>query len=44
MGFTVLFILAPVGREMGLTEFQITAIIGGASSITVFLASRAGAG
>ena len=39
MGFTVLFpILAPVGREMGLTEFQITAIIG-ASSITVFLAS-----
>ncbi|MFZ8931884.1 MAG: MFS transporter, partial [Pseudomonadales bacterium] len=31
-------ILAPVGREMGLTEFQITAIIG-ASSITVFLAS-----
>ena len=38
MGFTVLFpILAPVGREMGLT-LQITAIIG-ASSITVFLAS-----
>jgi MFS family permease len=39
MGFTVLFpVLAPVGREMGLTEFQITGIIA-ASSLTVFLAS-----
>ena len=39
MGFTVLFpVLAPLGREMGLSEFQITAIIA-ASSLTVFLAS-----
>jgi MFS family permease len=39
MGFTVLFpVLAPVGREMGLSEFQITTIIA-ASSLTVFLAS-----
>lgn len=39
MGFTVLFpVLAPLGREMGLSEFQITAIIG-ASSLTVFLSS-----
>jgi MFS family permease len=39
MGFTVLFpVLAPVGREMGLSEIQITAIIA-ASSLTVFLAS-----
>ena len=39
MGFTVLFpILAPLGREIGLSEIQITAIIG-ASSLTVFLAS-----
>lgn len=39
MGFTVLFpVLAPVGREMGLTELQITAIIA-SSSLTVFLAS-----
>jgi len=39
MGFTVLFpVLAPLGREMGLTEFQITAVIA-ASSMTVFLAS-----
>jgi hypothetical protein len=40
MGFTVLFpILAPIGREMGLSEFQITFIIG-ASAIVVFLCSR----
>jgi MFS family permease len=39
MGFTVLFpVLAPAGREMGLSEFQITAIIA-CSSLTVFLAS-----
>ncbi len=39
MGFTVLFpILAPLGREIGLTEFQITFVIG-ASALTVFLAS-----
>ncbi|HSG91068.1 MAG TPA: MFS transporter [Pseudomonadales bacterium] len=39
MGFTVLFpILAPLGREIGLSEVQITSIIG-MSSITVFLAS-----
>ena len=39
MGFTVLFpILAPLGREMGLSELQSTAI-SGASSLTVFLAS-----
>ena len=38
MGFSVLFpLLAPIGREMGLTELQITSIIG-ASSLTVFLA------
>jgi MFS family permease len=39
MGFSVLFpILAPLGREMGLTEMQITSVIA-ASSLTVFLAS-----
>lgn len=39
MGFTVLFpILAPLGRELGLNEIQITSIIA-ASSITVFLGS-----
>jgi MFS family permease len=39
MGFTVLFpVLAPLGREMGLSELQITAIIA-ASSLTVFLSS-----
>ena len=39
MGFSVLFpVLAPLGREMGLTELQITAIIA-SSSLTVFLAS-----
>ena len=39
MGFTVLFpVLAPLGREIGLSEFQITAIIA-ASSLTVFLSS-----
>lgn len=38
MGFTVLFpLLAPLGREMGLAELQITSIIA-ASSLTVFLA------
>ena len=37
MGFTVLFpLLAPIGREMGLGELQITSIIA-ASSLTVFL-------
>lgn len=37
MGFTVLFpVLAPLGREIGLSEFQITSIIG-ISSLTVFL-------
>lgn len=39
MGFTVLFpILAPLGREIGLSEVQITFIIG-ASALCVFLAS-----
>ncbi len=39
MGFTVLFpVLAPLGREMGLSEVQITSIIA-ASALTVFLAS-----
>ncbi|MCC5887957.1 MAG: MFS transporter [Gammaproteobacteria bacterium] len=39
MGFTVLFpVLAPLGREIGLTEVQITFIIG-ASALMVFLAS-----
>jgi len=39
MGFSVLFpVLAPLGREMGLSELQITAIIA-SSSLTVFLAS-----
>jgi MFS family permease len=39
MGFTVLFpVLAPLGREMGLSEIQITCIIA-ASSLTVFLTS-----
>lgn len=37
MGMTVLFpVLAPLGRQIGLTEFQITSIIA-ASSLTVFL-------
>jgi len=39
MGFTVLFpVLAPLGREMGLSEIQITSVIA-ASSLTVFLTS-----
>jgi|TARA_B110000003_G_scaffold67188_1_gene68086 MFS family permease len=39
MGFTVLFpILAPLGREMGLSEIQITTIIG-SSGLVVFLTS-----
>jgi len=39
MGFSVLFpVLAPLGREMGLQEFQITTIIA-CSSLMVFLAS-----
>ena len=39
MGFSVLFpLLAPIGREMGLSEFQITSIIG-SSSLAVFLGS-----
>ncbi len=39
MGFTVLFpLLSPMGREMGLSDFQITSIIS-ASSLTVFLSS-----
>lgn len=39
MGFTVLFpVLAPLGREIGLSEVQITFIIG-ASAMLVFLAS-----
>jgi MFS family permease len=39
MGFTVLFpVLAPLGREIGLTELQITSVIA-ASSVTVFLTS-----
>ncbi len=39
MGFTVLFpVLAPLGREIGLSEVQITFIIG-ASGLVVFLSS-----
>jgi MFS family permease len=39
MGFTVLFpVLAPLGREIGLSEIQITGIIA-CSSLTVFLSS-----
>ena len=39
MGFTVLFpVLAPLGREIGLTELQITSVIA-CSSVTVFLTS-----
>ncbi len=39
MGFTVLFpVLAPLGREIGLSEIQITSVIA-ASSLTVFLTS-----
>jgi MFS family permease len=39
MGFTVLFpVLAPLGREIGLSEFQITFVIS-ASALTVFLAT-----
>ena len=39
MGFTVLFpVLAPLGREIGLTVVQITGIIA-ASSLTVFISS-----
>ena len=39
MGFSVLFpLLAPIGREMDLSEFQITSIIR-LSSLVVFLAS-----
>ncbi|MBT3428448.1 MAG: MFS transporter [Gammaproteobacteria bacterium] len=39
MGFSVLFpLLAPIGREMGLSEIQITSIIG-CSALTVFIAS-----
>ena len=39
MGFTVLFpVLAPLGREIGLSEIQITTIIA-ASALTVFLTS-----
>ena len=39
MGFSVLFpVLAPLGRELGLQEFQITSIIA-ISSLTVFLSS-----
>ncbi len=39
MGFTVLFpVLAPLGREIGLSEIQITGIIA-ASSLTVFLSA-----
>jgi MFS family permease len=39
MGFTVLFpVLAPLGREIGLTEIQITSIIA-ASGLVVFLTS-----
>ena len=38
MGFTVLFpVLAPLGREIGLSEIQITSIIS-ASGLIVFLA------
>ena len=37
--FSVLFaVLAPLGREVGLTEFQISTILA-ASSLTMFLAS-----
>lgn len=39
MGFTVLFpVLAPLGREIGLSEFQITAVIA-TSALTVFLST-----
>ena len=39
MGFTVLFpVLAPLGREIGLSEIEITLIIG-ASGLVVFLSS-----
>ena len=39
MGFTVLFpVLAPLGRELGLQDFQITSIIS-ISSLTVFFSS-----
>ena len=39
MGFTVLFpVLAPLGREIGLSEIQITMIIG-LSGLVVFLSS-----
>ena len=39
MGFTVLFpVLAPLGREMGLAEVQITGVIA-CSSLTVFISS-----
>lgn len=39
MGFTVLFpVLAPLGRELGLQDFQITSIIS-ISSLAVFLSS-----
>ena len=39
MGFSVLFpVLAPLGRELGLQDFQITSIIS-ISSLTVFLSS-----
>jgi MFS family permease len=39
MGFSVLFpILAPMGREMGLSELQITSVIS-ASALTVFLSA-----
>jgi len=42
MGFTVLFpVLAPLGREIGLSEFQITAVIA-ASSLTVSSRARSG--
>ncbi|MDH5737934.1 MAG: MFS transporter, partial [Gammaproteobacteria bacterium] len=39
MGFSVLFpLMAPMGREMGLSEFQTTSIIG-VSAFVVFLSS-----
>ena len=39
MGFSVLFpVLAPLGRELGLAEIQITSIIA-ISSLTVFLST-----
>jgi len=39
MGFSVLFpVLAPLGRELGLSDFQITSIIS-ISSLTVFLST-----